>query len=236
MDLVYVYKKVFGSNYELRFSLRSAEKNLKFDNVFIVGSKPSITNENITHIPIADNERDRHKNVGKKIKAIIEDDRISENFILMNDDFFILKEFDEIPYYYNRHLKQWVKKERAGGKFNSFKCRRWYYFINQVYERFPEGKFFELHFPIVYNKEKLKAVIDKYNLELTAMLRSHYCNEYEKELNIKESIDYKIYSVKMIKEMKDNTKFISTKNDMAQTTAFKSFISKRFPQKSSYEK
>ena len=38
MDLVYICKP--GDNEELRYSIRSAVKNLKFDNLYLVGGKP----------------------------------------------------------------------------------------------------------------------------------------------------------------------------------------------------
>ena len=38
MDLVYICGP--GDNEELRYSIRSAVKNLKFDNLWVVGGKP----------------------------------------------------------------------------------------------------------------------------------------------------------------------------------------------------
>ena len=89
-----------------------------------------------------------------KAKAIIADDRISDNFIWSNDDFIILQPQDRIPYYYNRTLEEWHDAknnnwEMAGG----FKSNTWIKYINEVYEVFPEGKWYEVHY-LLYSTRK----------------------------------------------------------------------------------
>ena len=234
MDIVYCVGSPanWGHN-ELRYSLRSAEKYLKFDNVFIVGHKPSFLNDRLIHIPIADDQGHKYLNVTKKVKFILDCEDILEDFIYMNDDFFLMRPYDAIPYLWNGKIKDWVEHYPAfRGKYYKNICA--------LHEDFPNGKFFELHFPIVFNKQKAKAVIEKYKLEITLMLRSYYGNEYAKELSpIAESIDYKVSSnskFKNIEFLPSNPPFISCSNRAAAEITFKKFIQTKFPNRSSFEK
>ncbi len=230
MDIVYVLGKDYANSFnEFRYSLRSAEKNLQFDNLYIIGVKPTFISDKAIHIPITDNAGHKYKNVARKIKFITQKGLISEDFIYMNDDFFVLKKVRNYPYFYNKKISDWVENY-------PFDRGKYYHNIVELHRHFPDGKFFEVHCPIVYNKAMLKRVIDKYNLEITIMLRSYYCNEYLDELSpVRKTKDYKVYENWEWLAMKD-APFVSTTNASAASTEFKSFMASRFPQKSSFEK
>jgi hypothetical protein len=114
---------------------------------------------------------------------------------------------------------------------------KYYQNIVKMYKHFPDGKFFETHFPFIFNKEKAKAIIDKYRLGITLMLRSYYGNEYESQLAcVQESPDYKINFKSKVEEfVAKNPPFISCTNEVAADTKFKTFLMTRFPNKSSFE-
>jgi len=212
MDLVYAYKKTDTN--ELRYSIRSAVKHLKFDKIIILGEKPEWLDALEIYVP--DTAATKAENVINKLRAT-DDNRVSEDFIYMNDDFFLLQDYLEIPYYYNYTIKDWVEKyPREKGLH--------YEHLIKLYKEFPQGKYFEIHFPIVYNKKKLKAVIEKYGLSDTLMTRSYYCNEY------------KVKAVQT-KDYKDthnlNSPFISTSNIGFLVSQTK--IKARFNLKSKYE-
>ena len=231
MDLVYVVGQDFiNDNNELRFSLRSAEQHLDFDKVIIVGYKPLFLNDNVIYKKIHDNLGHKNFNVARKIKSLLEYGEVSDDFIFMNDDFFLLKDYSAIPYYYNKSIQEWV---------DCCASKKSIYYKNVLRlaaDDFPDGKFFEVHCPIVYNKKLVKDVIQKYELKLTLMLRSYYCNEYKDLIGpIEETKDYKIYNLSQLDEYK-NSPFISTNNVVASNPIFKSFIMTRFPNKSRYEK
>lgn len=102
MDVVYILGS--GSlvkNEEIRYSLRSLERNmLDIADVYIVGEKPEFLKDFI-HIPSQDLSPEKWRNAYKKIKIACADSRISEDFLLMNDDFFMLEPFNgaEFPFY-----------------------------------------------------------------------------------------------------------------------------------------
>jgi hypothetical protein len=230
MDLLYVVgKNSLWENNELKFSLRSAERHLKFNKVFIIGYKPPYLNEKAIHIFAPDNTGHKYTNVAAKIKFLLGDERIPEEFIFMNDDFFLLKDYDPVPYFFNKTIRDWIEHY-------PFNKGRYYKEIKKLGLAFPEGKYFELHFPIVYKKAKAKAVIEKYKMELTLMLRSYYCNEYMGEISpLEESRDYKIYTDSKIAPVFESAPFVSSTNQIALSGEFKSKLLLRFPKKSKYE-
>lgn len=88
LDFVYIVKED-EHNEDLRYSLRSIAKYYPENKVWIVGYKPSwVKNVNYLHIEQAG---DKWKNSINNILAACNCPDISENFILMNDDFFMIK-------------------------------------------------------------------------------------------------------------------------------------------------
>ncbi len=222
MDLVYVYKEsIVSGSEELRYSLRSAQQHLTFDRVFLFGSPPDwLQNAEIVETPQQGN---KIMDVSYKIQQMVRNDEISDDFIFMNDDFFLLQDYPKIPYYYNLGLREW--KENYPWNQGTH-----YYHLEEVYSRFPDGKYFEVHFPIVYNKDKLKGLIEKYNLSVMLMLRSYYGNEYK--LKAEPTVDYKIY----VGQIPLDAPFISTTDLGFMTPQTRAKIKKRFPNPSQYER
>lgn len=95
MDLLYV---VGGgsrhNNAELRYSLRSIEKNCTgYDRVFIVGQKPDFVT-NVEFYPCDDPYDCTHKNMMHKILYMCHNSDISEDFVMQGDDHFYVKPYD----------------------------------------------------------------------------------------------------------------------------------------------
>lgn len=98
MDILYyIGKGSHHQNLELRYSLRSLEAHCKdIDNVWIVGNKPHFLNDNVKYLWVEDSGA-WWQNAFYKTMAAIEAG-ISDNFLLMNDDFFMLKDFRAATY------------------------------------------------------------------------------------------------------------------------------------------
>lgn len=181
------------NNLELRFCLRSIEKHLKgIGNIYIVGEKPDFL-KNIIHIPFeesSDNNQ-RANNIYRKILAgcdyhdyieekynysqfptIIRDTCLSDNFLFMNDDHFLLQDYEagEFPYYH-----------RGAIVLNDFVSNQPQYkqYQNTIRKRFGSDYYdFDVHSPIVLNKKKFIEVFkDLQWPEYGYAIKTMYSNE-----------------------------------------------------------
>jgi hypothetical protein len=222
VDLVYVYKRFVGGC-ELKYSLRSACANLTFDKVVIVGDEP-VGLKDIVHIhhrgPFG-----KHVNCFSKLQRAIDSPTVSDPFVLMNDDFFILRPFEQIPYLYMSKLSDWVK---------GFPHRSSYYekALKTLEIVGDKARIFETHFPIVYEKEKLRRVIEKYKLPCGIMLRTLYAHEYK--IAGEQSPDFKARSSGQLIEY-SKKRFMSTTEQAARTNTFRKVMNSLFPEPSRFE-
>jgi len=95
MDAVYILGKgSLADDEELRFSIRSLCKNmLDLRNIYVVGELPKFL-RNVHHIPCEDRHEKRWKNAFEKTRLASTTDGITDEFLLMNDDFIMLSEFE----------------------------------------------------------------------------------------------------------------------------------------------
>lgn len=99
--LYYIGGGSHHNNQELRYSLRSLEKHCAdIGNIWIVGNKPHFLNSNVKYLWVDDSGVWWQNAFRKTIAAIKAG--ISEDFLLMNDDFYMLQDFtiSDYPYYH----------------------------------------------------------------------------------------------------------------------------------------
>lgn len=213
------------NNNEIRFSLRSIDNNLAHDKVFIVGHLPHFIT-NVSHIKADDIYDSPLKNTLHKLKIACKDKQISDNFILLNDDFFILKKIAEVKPYYKCTLKQSLKAHKS-------KHGYYYQAIKDTIDFTKGNKDWSLHYPFIFNKKKLLKTIELIEKQdKNLLLRTVYANMH----NIKgtQKYDVKIRSVPEIWKLK-NERAISTTAGIVHRKEFSDFIKQRFPIKSKYE-
>jgi len=231
MDLVYILGT--GSewhNNEIKYSLRSVEKNLTHDKVFVVGEKCDWFSDKIIHIPAEDPYKEKLKNALHKLSIACNDKRISKDFILMNDDFFILKPITEIKPYYKCTLRESIDRHptKAGYYYTSIEDTLKFLGTEDALD-------YSLHYPFVYNKAKLKKLITKVKeTGNQILLRTAYGNTYK--IGGTQRQDVKARNSRQFISMKSVVDAISTENDYVKRNRFRSFITKEFVPKSKYEK
>lgn len=136
---------------ELRLSLRSLEKYAqKIDRVFIVGNCPEWA-QNIIHIPEEDKYFPFSNHIKKVIRAI--ENGISDNFLLMNDDFYMMRPFDVEMYPY--YIRGEMFNTQQGGQYRQM--------LNNTVEILNKKGIdkvlaYNCHVPIVYNSEKFMEI------------------------------------------------------------------------------
>jgi hypothetical protein len=216
MDILYyIGSGSRHNNDELRYSLRSLDAHCKdVDKVWIVGNKPRFL-VNCEYVWVEDIKGEWWKNAFLKTKAAI-DAGISKDFLLMNDDFFMLKDFTakDYPCYHKGDIP-----ETSTSKYYDVICN-----TRKVLER--EGypfKHYGVHCPMVINGENYLTLEKYYNEPVSA--RCLYGNIFCKGIK---TTDNKSQELKNAK-----SKCFSSK-EFAQEGVFEE-LNKLFPNPSRWE-
>jgi len=182
MDYVYICRS--GDNDELRYSLRSIEENMPKGRVWVVGHRPIWYIGDF--IPV-DDIGGKFDNIVNCIKTVSENNDISDNFILMNDDFFALNPIDKLKNYHGGLLENKIaryKELRMAPKY----IRLLELTLRQLKENGINSPIdYDIHVPIIMNKAILKDAIN-----LAFFPRSAYGNLAK--LEAIKITDVKIYS------------------------------------------
>lgn len=221
---------------ELRYALRSVEKYLKgYGDIFIIGQAPRWI-KNVTVIPATDNDKIYYKerNIFNKIMLACQDSRVSEDFLFLNDDHFLLSEFEagEFPKYYQGLLIDELVRKTEFIYRNTL--------INTIEAlKFKERWFFDVHCPIVYNKQKFQT-LDEYDWgkKYGYCIKSLYGNNPDKKSTIRHTTDLKLSGPLSSREIKEKIKdrlFFST-NDNVMEGGMLAVFEELYPSPSKYER
>jgi hypothetical protein len=228
MDLVYICRN--GNNEELRYSIRSAVKNLPHDKIWVVGGKPDWYTGDYIEV---NQGKSKYRNARNNLKAICNAKEISESFILMNDDFYIVNKIDSIPYMYAGTLSDKIKQRDDIFNGNTYTALLRQTLGSLSRKNINTALDYELHVPMIMEKKKLSKV-----LGFSGLWRSLYGNIFAVG-GVKIS-DVKVYDTKNkfyrnsynIKNLKYD--YLSSNDDSFET--IKTLIlNKRFRYKSKHE-
>lgn len=146
-------------NQEIKYSVKSVKKHLKgYRNLFVVGENPRI--EGVTHIPAKDPyKNNKEANICHKVKTACEHPDISDDFLFMNDDHFLLHDIkiEDIKPYSKEDL--FVSETKGIGRYQVSRILTY----RVLKERGLTTYNFDIHTPIIYNKKKFLEVISQYN-------------------------------------------------------------------------
>jgi len=190
MDFVYTFKEDHeNDSEELRYSLRSLA-NIPHGRVFIVGEKPQWA-QNVIHIPVAQ-DKSKNENVGLNIRTAVTSQAISDDFVLMNDDFFFMKPFDSLPVWHFGDMKHVIEHyERRYQEETAYisNMRHSYSLLQKLGIQQPIS--YELHAPMIINKHKAREMLDQFQNRRMYQFRSLYGNLYA--VGGEETADFKVF-------------------------------------------
>lgn len=217
MNFVYICRS--GENEELRYSIRSVIKHYPDARIFLFGGKPNwFTGD---YIPVADISG-KFNNITSCFKAVSECQEI-EDFILMNDDFFIINKINTFEYYYDGLLQ--TKLENHAREYGLSQYARSLKTGIKALKGIVEHPInYDIHVPMPMNRERLAGIVD-----MSTCPRSVYGNYYNVGgVNIK---DVKVY--KGDKNIPD-ADFISTEDNSFEIV-YNKILKDMFVDKTKYE-
>ena len=229
-DIVYVVKDAVY-NEELRYSLRSVEKNFPHRKVVFIGGKPMSLHPD-KQVVVNQKGNTKWDRVRAMLKQIAEADDITEDFVLFNDDFFVMKPINELPpYRYGTLEKLCQRIERK----NNGRPTKYTFSLEKTIKALEDKGFsttnFELHVPIILNRSKLLEVIERFP-EVKGT-RSLYGNSYLVPFS-KPMKDVKIFDSKTVPS--EDQLFLSTDDASFANGEVGRYIKRKFEDKSKYER
>lgn len=231
IDIVYFVREG-DDNEELRYSLRTLN-NIPHRKVHMVGYKPNWV-VNVNHIEVTQDRGGKNLNTTYNMEVAANNYDVTENFILMNDDFFIMKRLSELP----RLNRGWVTEvEKRYKQFDS------QYYRGMVDTREYMEKLglenpisYELHIPMLFNKSNILNMLTQYYRDEPPVAILHKRSLYGNMFNYggKTVEDVKVYNIDGTFD-KDST-FLSTDDSIWDDSLVGKFIRSKFPNKCKYEK
>lgn len=175
-DVVYIVKED-PNNEELRYSIRSVEENFPVRYIWIFGYCPKWLN-NVIYVPVKQ-DGDKWSNSKKLFETIANASFLPDQFVLFNDDFFVMEKVDSPEHHYNGLLI-----DRVNELEEKFKNTSPLYVsqLRQVYDRLQElgikdPKNYALHTPMSFFRPEMKKSLEL-TKDLPMSLRSFYANYF----------------------------------------------------------
>lgn len=159
-DIVYFVKEA-DVNEELVYSLRSVEQNFPHKAVWIYGGLPKSIRRPDRYVR-CNQVGTKWERVRNMLRKVCDNDEISEDFWLFNDDFFILNKIKQPENHFDKTLEdlvEGIERRHRGGSPYTDNIRTLAILLKN--EGF-ETKNYAIHVPMLINRKKMAEVLDKY--------------------------------------------------------------------------
>lgn len=229
MNFVYICRD--GNNEELRYSIRSVIKNCKVDSLWVIGGKPDWYVGNYIKV---EQRYSKYKNAYNNFKTICNTKEIPDEFILMNDDFFIVKPVDKIYSYFSGTLEEKINAYESVLGRSSYINRLKATQDKLIQMGFDNPLNYEIHVPMSMSKQNFNNIL---GINHNLLYRSVYGNKFSE--NSVEMTDVKVYQSENFGPLSynynsDKYPFLSTESGSFLELK-NSFLSKHFSKKTIYE-
>ena len=227
-------------NNEIRYCLRSVEMYLKdIRNVYIVGYKPKFIH-NVIHIPTNDPHPWVTFNIRDKLIRACNEVDLSDNFLFMNDDHYIMRSFDQNVYYHHGPIESILKTSH-----------------NSIYRRIAQNTIerlgqlrenWDVHTPVMMNKDLVRPALMQHPWPNTPdywggyLIKSLYCDHFfssyinRNSVKIEYVADAKIrepLAPSVLKSLSEEVPVISSGDKVYD--GLQRLLNNLFPNKSKYE-
>ena len=225
-DVVYILKRELDTD-ELKYSLRSVEKNFPIGKVWFIGGQPKGF-QNVVRL--------QHEQIGNckwelirssMWKAVNAED-LTEEFFLFNDDFFIMKPVDTDSFinFVDGTLSRRIDELHTEHGMNPY-CRTLFKLEQELRTMHEPTMNFDVHLPMLLNKEQVKATLYKCS---SPQMRSAIGNLNRLPFVVHN--DVKVYDLESVPV--DET-YLSTNDDTFDKGKVGKYIRETFATKSRFE-
>ena len=225
-DLIYILKADIDTE-ELKYSLRSVEKNFPINRVWFVGGQPEGLEPDI---------RLKHEQVGNSkwemirssMWKAVSDERLSEDFFLFNDDFFVMEPVDTDSFrnFVDGTLERRIDELHSESGMNPY--TRTLFKLEQELKTMHEPTMnFDVHLPMLLNKEQVRSTLYKCS---SPQMRSAIGNINRLPFVIHP--DVKVYDLESVPV---NETYLSTNDDTFRKGNVGKYIRETFTTKSRFE-
>lgn len=224
MDVVYPYKTSLF-DFELRYSLRSLHKFMPHRRVIVAGDKPSFISRLVHFVPVS-RDANRYRSSTTNIAAAVKQAVETEKFVVMNDDFFLLR-----PWTFRHENRGTIEEYLASGQPQGL------YRLHVEWTRdilkahgVSDPLWFGLHRPTVYERDKLMELITEFKGQ-RYLLRTLYHNLFPQPSERREDVKIKGWAG----EPPSDLDLLSTADLVAHNRSFQAWLKGKFPSPSPYE-
>lgn len=232
-DLLYLvgHESAWGDTEELRLSLRSVCQHLPHRNVMVVGHRPVWLQE-VKHLPVGDRFEHPVRNTLAKLEAAVRSDLLGDRFVLMNDDFLVLRPVQELQHHTTGLMCHTIAAGIPGTAAYHTPFQTTYDALINAGIHDPFN--YETHHPLPMCKAGVRAMLSKFGGggHLYAW-RSAYANWQPSELNTTICMDVKVRGSFSIPGPSQG--YLSLSNDTHQDGLFRAWARARFSVPSPYE-
>lgn len=232
MNIIIPYRHEVHNGLELRYALRSIEKYLSgYGDIYLIGDKFPNWVQNVKFINVPEPERKTSRNILIKIMAAF--DQAGETVLQWQDDIYLTNHMHtvNVKYWYEGTLEEAIEKTRGNYKLI---C------INTAYKITDLAIYYDIHTPIIYERQYFKRIVEKYKWHKAQYLvKSLYCREsFWPKPEGEEMKDCKLNGAMTQREIKDKINgnlFFST-SPQAIDPVMIEVLNELYPDKSKYEK
>ena len=225
-DVVYILKEGAAAN-ELRYSLRSIERNMVHGKVWFYCGKPEgiIPDEYVPHVQVGGSKWER---VRSSLIEICKNDKISKKFWLFNDDFYVMQPMESTEPLYRGLLKDhYLDIEKRHNRRTAYAnmlriCE------DQLQQAGLTTLDYAVHIPILVDRAKALEALEMF--PRCPMFRSLYGNY----ANIGGAFHKDVKTVDQNKVIPEDADFFSTSNKAFRGSVAEQ-MAKRFPDPCKYE-
>lgn len=226
-DIVYILRQ--GKNEELRYSLRSIERNFPHGRVWFYCGKPQGIQPD-KFVGIAQQGSTKWEKVRNTLIECCKNDNITEDFWLFNDDFFIMQKVEHPKNYYDGTLEERIAKIEGAifGQRSEYSLRLRHLLDTLRAAGIEEPLNYAHHTPMLINRKMMLETLEQYPNE--PMFRALYGNLHH--IGGEDMPDVKFHQLRQPWPIGI---YASTSDESWRTEKIGEIIRSTFPNKSRFE-